>query len=334
MSAWSISPEAAALHRDALVWDNHSCPSISDTDASLEGMARMRAAGVDVLGVNLGDSDIPLETLGRMAGRIQDFARRHPNDYRMVRSVAEIEAVRRDGLTGILLNVEGCYALDGEIGLVEVLFDIGVRWMAMVYNKENSVGYGVHDAEDLGLKPFGRLAIAEMDRLGMIKCCSHTGYRTAMDVLTSTDRPTIFSHSNPKALREHPRNISDELIRACAATGGTVGINGIGIFLGDNDTRSATVVDHIVYVADLIGPRHVAIGFDYVYDQEGMRSAMNDGGSMWPAAYGYNAGIRFVEPEQWPDVTEGLLKRGWAESDIRGVLGENLLRVAREIWPA
>ncbi len=209
--------------------------------------------------------------------------------------------------------------------------DIGVRWMLMVYNRANLAGSGCHDAVDDGLTAFGREVVREMDRVGIIKCCTHTGYRTAMDVLTMSERPCIFSHSNPRALRDHPRNIPNELIDACAATGGVVGITGIGIFLGDNDSGVATFVNHIDYVKARVGIEHVAIGLDYVFDQKEMDFATRPS-SIWPAGFGYQAGIKFVAPEDLSRLTADMLRPGYADSEVRAVLGENLLRVVREVW--
>ncbi|WP_204351035.1 membrane dipeptidase, partial [Serratia marcescens] len=91
---------------------------------------------------------------------------------------------------------------------------------------------------------------------------THTGYRTAMDVMNNTDKPVVFSHSNPRALRDHPRNIPDELVDACARIGGVVCINGIGIFLGANDASVKTFVDHIDHVVQRVGAAHVGVGLD------------------------------------------------------------------------
>src|SRR5207244_1237923 len=98
--------------------------------------------------------------------------------------------------------------------------------------------------------------IDEMARVGMIVCCSHTGHTTTMDVMEYSLKPVIISHSNPRAVHDHPRNVTDEAMRACAKTGGVVGLNGIGIFLGDNDISTETFVRHLDYVVQLIGPQH------------------------------------------------------------------------------
>jgi membrane dipeptidase len=154
-----------------------------------------------------------------------------------------------------------------------------------------------------------------------------------LDVFAASRRPTIFSHSNPRALKDHPRNIPDELIRACAASDGVVGLNGVGIFLGDNDIRTETLFRHIDYVAQLVGPRHVGLGLDAVFDQPSMDASLAENAGLWPPEYGYGPGIGFYQPEQLPDLTETLLAKGWSEPDVRCVMGENLLRVADAVWP-
>jgi membrane dipeptidase len=329
---WEISEAAARLHRDALVWDNHGCLPFENTEQWLNELARYRRAGVKVVSINIGDAQHPLDTLVRMAAHIRGFVQQHSDEYVLAATAADVSAAHNAGKLAVALDVEGAYALGEQLSLIQFYYDIGVRWMLMVYNRANLTGYGCHDESDAGLTAFGRRVVREMDRVGLVKCCAHTGYRTAMDVLTMTDRPTIFSHSNPRALRDHPRNIPDELISACAATNGVVCINGIGIFLGDNDAGVATFANHIDYVVQRVGPAHVGIGLDYVFDQHGLNSMLAEHANVWPRGFGYEPGIRFLGPEQLPYVTDELLRRGYAESDIRAVLGENLLRVARDVW--
>ena len=324
---------AAELHADALVWDNHACLPQHGAEAFLPGIARFRDAGVDVLGLNVGDSNVELPDLIKLAATIRRYVADHPDLYRQVRGMADIRAAKQEGKLAVLLNIEGCFAMGDQLDLISFYFDIGVRWMAMVYNRRNLVGSGVHDDEDRGLTPFGRKVVAEMDRVGMLKCCSHTGYRTAMDVFAATSRPTIFSHSNPRALVDHPRNIPDDLIRACAAGGGVIGLNGVGIFLGDNDTRTETLAAHVDYVVQLVGPRHVGLGLDSVFDQASLDANLTHSADLWPPQFGYRPGVKFVQPEQLGEFTEILVRKGYDEPAIRGILGENLARVATEVWP-
>lgn len=330
-AAWSVSEKAASLHREALVWDNHGCMPTKDTERFLVELEQYRRAGVDVAMINIGDADFPLATLVQMAARIRGFVSQHPDRYVMASSANAILEARAQGKLAVGLDIEGVYSIGTELRLIQLFYDLGVRWTLIAYNRANLAGSGCHDEVDNGLTDFGRELVREMDRVGMVKCCTHTGYRTALDVLTMTDKPSIFSHSNPRALRDHPRNIPDELIDACAATGGVVCINGIGIFLGDNDVRVSTFVDHVDYVRQRVGVDHVGIGLDFVFDQSEMEAVMEQK-SIWPAGFGYDQKIRFLGPDQLPHVTEEMLRRGFSDDEARAVLGGNLLRVAREVW--
>ena len=317
-----------------LIWDNHACPARNLPNRGLESLARYRAAGVNVVALNIGDSDFPWEGVVQLATDIRAYIRQHDDEYLLVDSVADIDAAQASGRMAVFFDLEGVFAVGTEKSRIGVLNDIGVRWMSLVYNRRNAVGSGVHDDEDEGLTSFGREAVREMDRLGVIKCCSHTGYRTAAEALELTNRPTIFSHSNPRALHDHPRNISDDLIKACARTDGVVGINGVGIFLGDNDIRIETLVRHIDYVAALVGVRHVGLGLDYVFDQAEMDAELARASHLWPPSFGYCPGIRFLQPEKIGVIAEALARRGYSDEDVSAVMGGNWRRVAEAVWPA
>jgi membrane dipeptidase len=218
------------------------------------------------------------------------------------------------------------------LSLVELYRDLGVRWMSMAYNRNNLLGGGCQDT-DKGLTKFGRAVVTEMERVGMTVCCSHTGHRTTMDVMRHATRPVIFSHSNPLALWKHKRNIRDEAIRACAATGGVVGINGIGTFLGENDNRSVTFARHVDHVVQQVGIDHVGIGLDYVFDMQELDDYIAAHPEMFPPEQGYAKGLRLVAPEQLPEIAAELFRLGYRTGDVRKVLGGNFLRVAKTCWP-
>jgi membrane dipeptidase len=325
--------DARAIHRRALVWDNHACLPLDKARAFLPEIRRFARAGVDVLGINIGDADVSLERQLRMAADVRDFIDAHPGEFVLALTVADIERAKAHGRLAVFFDVEGGYAMGDQLSVLQRYADLGVRWMLLVYNKRNLIGSGVHDEIDEGLTEFGRQVVAELDRVGIIKCCSHTGYRTAREVLEHSTKPVIFSHSNPRALKDHPRNIPDELIRLCAKTGGVVCINGVGIFLGDNDVRTQTFADHIDYVASLVGVDHVGLGLDYMFDMAGVEETLAKNADMWPAAWGYKPGIKLFAPEQLPELTETLLDRGHSEGNIEKILGGNMLRVAEEVWP-
>ena len=320
------------MGQTGIVWDNHACLPLRDVDDWLPGLSRYREAGVDVVTVNIGDSLVPLETLIRTAASIRHFVHAHPENYLMGLTPADLRAAKASGRLAVCLDVEGVQAIGRQVSLVEFLYEIGVRWMLMVYNRRNLAGSGCHDPDDEGLTGLGRAILGEMDRVGMVKCCSHTGYRTAREILDSTDRPVIFSHSNPRRLRDHPRNIPDDLIKACAATGGVVGINGVGLFLGDGPPTAEVIVRNIDYVVQLVGARHVGIGLDYMFRSSELNEPGRGGKEMWPPEWGYGRGSGFAPPEVMPEIKAGLERLGYPEESVRDVLGDNLVRVADAVW--
>ncbi len=320
------------MRQSAIVWDNHACLPFADTEEWLPGIARYRQAGVDAVTINIGDSHAPLEVLTRMAAGIRHFVQRHPDDYVLGLSTTDIRAAKAAGKLAVCLDIEGAFALGEQVSLVEFFYQVGVRWMLLVYNRRNLAGSGCHDPEDEGLTAHGRAILAEMDRVGMIKCCSHAGYRTAREILDSTDRPAIFSHSNPRRLRDHPRNIPDELIRACAATGGVIGINGIGLFLGNPAPTAADVVRHLDYVAQLVGAEHAALGLDYMFKSGELLDPGRASAAMWPPEWGYGSGSLTLPPEAIPAIADGLARLGYPAVAVQGVMGENLMRVADAVW--
>lgn len=320
------------MMQTGIVWDNHACLPLRDIEEWLPSLARYRDAGVDVVTVNIGDSLVPLETLIRTAASIRHYVQGHPEKYLMGFTTADLRAAKASGRLAVCLDVEGVHALGEQLSLVEFLYQIGVRWMLLVYNRRNLAGSGCHDPVDEGLSEHGRGILREMDRVGMIKCCSHTGYRTAREILDSTDRPVIFSHSNPRRLRDHPRNIRDDLIKACAATDGVIGINGVGLFLGDGPPTALDIVRNIDYVVQLVGERHAGLGLDYMFKSSELKEPGRGSDEIWPPEWGYGSGSGFAAPEVIAEIATGLERLGYPPESVRGVLGENLLRVADAVW--
>ena len=330
--AHNTSIETRHLLAENLAWDNHGCMPLRGGDCGfLPQLARYREAGFNVVSLNVGFDAIPWENAFLVMATFRQWLKQHNDDYLLVGTTADIERALAEGKLGVFFDLEGGCVLAGQLSMVELYYDLGARWMLIAYNRNNALGGGCQD-EDQGLTAFGRAALDEMARVGMVACCSHTGYRTTMDVMEHSARPVIFSHSNPLALREHKRNITDEAIVACAATGGVVCLNGVGIFLGENDASSETFVRHIDYVVEKAGIDHVGIGLDYVFDMEELNAYVRQNPDTFPAQGGYREGIQFVQPEQLPEIVEALLRLGCRNEDIAKILGGNLLRVAGAVW--
>lgn len=324
---------ARTLLDRALVWDSHGCMPLRPGDTRfLPQLARYAKAGVKVVGINVAFDGVPWEQTAPMLAHFRRWIRQQPRRYQLVGTVADVRRARRAGRLGVFFDIEGGSALNGQLSMVELYRDLGVRWMLIAYNKNNLLGGGCQD-DDSGLAKFGRQVVREMERVGMTVCCSHTGYRTTMDVMRLATKPVIFSHSNPLGVWRHKRNIRDEAIRACARTGGVVGINGIGPFLGVNDDRPETFVQHIDYVVQLVGPDHVGLGLDFVFDVQEMDDYVKAHPELFPPKEGYSTGIRMVRPESLRAITAGLLTRGYKLADVRRILGGNFLRVAEATWP-
>jgi membrane dipeptidase len=316
-----------------LFWDNHSCMPLRPLDESfLPQLERYRSANVRVVTLNVGFGEQTIEQHLRMIALFRRWISLRPDDYLLIRNVADIERAMRENKIAITFDIEGAGAIGDQLSLISTYYDLGVRWMLMAYNRRNLVGAGCHDSEDHGLTEFGRQVVEEMERVGMVACCSHTGRRTSLDVMACSNNPVIFSHSNPKALCDHPRNIDDELMRACAATGGVVGINGVGLFLGDNDVSTDNLVRHIDYAVSLIGPDHVGIALDYIFDLAELKELLASMRNTFPAGSGYDVVPAFASPEQFPEIADALSSRGYSETDVTKIMGGNHLRIARQVW--
>lgn len=318
--------------KDAVVWDNHACmPLRPDDDSFLPQLARHKAAGVNLVSLNVGFDMYPWEHTLTVLASFRRWIGRHSQHYVLAQTAADIEAAKRDHKLAVVFDIEGGCAVEAHLGLVEIYYRLGVRWMLIAYNKNNRLGGGCQDA-DSGLTDYGRQVIDEMERVGMVLCCSHTGYRTAREAMEYSHNPVIFSHSNPRAVCDRERNIPDDLMKACAGTGGVVNLNGIGLFLGDNDNSTDTWMRHLDYAVELIGPEHVGIGMDYVFDQSEMSDYIKARPDIFPPEKGYADGMAMIEPERIPVIAEALLKRGLSEVQARGIIGDNNLRVARQVW--
>jgi membrane dipeptidase len=320
-----------AVLGDALVWDNHACMPLRPEDSSfLPQLARVRASGVHVISLNVSYSKRDSRAALAMLASFRNWVEARPADYLMVRSVADVEAARRSGRLGVCFDIEGMDALDGNVENVHTFYDLGVRWMLTTYNLSNAAGGGCLD-EDGGLTDYGRRVVAEMNRVGMVVCATHCGYRTARELIDASATPVIFSHSNPRAVWDHPRNIPDELMRACAARGGVIGINGIGVFLGPNDASTDRYIAHIEYALDLVGDDHVGIALDYVFDQDEIAQEVAAHPEVFPPEL-FSQGTQMVEPWRLPEIAQGLAARGHSVETLRKLFGGNHLRIAQQVW--
>jgi membrane dipeptidase len=329
----AIATRRARLMRDAVVCDM-TLPWGNWEEGKDEILPRYAAAGVHFVSLSVGLDRIPFDETVRAIARERARFRASADRIVLVDSVAGIRAARDQGKLAVGFHFQGSNGLGGMVEMLEVYYRLGVRQMLLAYNQRNQAADGCSERTDSGLSRFGVRLVEEMNRLGMVPDCTHMGYRSSMDVLEMSRGPVLFSHSNSKALVAHDRNITDEQMRACARSGGVVGITGVGHFLSTG--MVATVEDfvrHLDYAAALIGPDHVGLGVDHVYylgHKAKQRAAAVD---MYPQGYppAGTAGS-YLGPEDVPRIVDRMIAGGWSDADIHGVLGANYLRVCEQVW--
>ena len=321
---------AHALMRDALVWDNTLPWGL--TYADNETLGRFHGAGVDLISLSVMGPEAMLDGTIRQIARVRAAIQAAPDRMVLCGTADEIVAAKASGKLGLMFNLQETDMLEGKLEMVQAFYDLGVRHMLLAYNDRNHVGDGCAERTDGGLSRWGLELVAEMNRVGMLVDGTHTGYRTTMDAMAACTAPFIFSHCNAHAVYGHYRNIRDDQIRACAATGGVVGLNGLGEFLDDHAASSAAMFRNLDHMVQLVGPDHVGLGTDYVRDTERFWDWVRDNPHMWPAGPNARTRSAFSQPEQVEELVALMLRAGYGDAAVRGILGNNWLRVARQVW--
>lgn len=327
-----MTTRARQLVADSIVWDM-VWPLEPWCGNGYDKLQRFKDCGYNLISLTIaGDDQNTADAFKRLSAARRAILA-NPQQYRLVETVDDVTAARAANLLGVALHFEGTQCFERNLDAVESFYKLGVRHTLLAFNVANAAGGGCADDQDIGLTAYGRRLVREMERVGMLLDLSHTGYRTTMDALEMAENPVVFTHSNANALADSFRNLRDEQIVACAATGGLVGISGSSSYLGDPACRSETVVRHIDYIAQKVGAQHVGIGFDAVFDAAMVSDFARKRPDEWPVARDPNwSGFAYVMPEQLPEVVELLLRKGYADEDVRAILGENYMRICRKVW--
>lgn len=318
-------------------WDAHACLPLHP-DASFAPLERFAAAGVNYVSINVGMDMNPVAQVMSVIAGFRARLTAQPDKYVLARHVADIDTAKASGRLAVGFDLEGAMPLLDRPEMVALYRELGVNQIHFAYNRNNAVAGGCHD-EVQGLTPLGHQMLAAVNSAGMLMDCSHTGRRTSLDIMAASDKPVIFSHANPATLVAHGRNITDEQITACAATGGVVCINGISAFLGTNTPSTDDVVRHVRYVADLISVDCVGIGLDISFFEAALDDTPPnfDPDYWWPASAGYGVGagvsrITYTPIETWRELSEALCKAGFSHAETEQVMGGNMRRVAAQVW--
>lgn len=322
----------SSLYDEAFVWDAHA-GVFPDPRVDLSLLEDWHSNGVNYISMNVGFDVLDHQQTMAVLAHYRRYVLENPDRYVLATTLDDIEAAATSGKLAVTFDIEGMNALNGDVNMVDVYHALGVRQMLFAYNLGNKAAGGCHD-ENTGLTDFGKAVVRRMNELGVLVDCSHVSHKTSMDLIHESSKPVVFSHSNPNAIWRHGRNIDDDQIRACAETGGVIGVNGMGIFLGDNVIDNETILQHIRYLADLVGTEHIGFGFDYSPDigldlGEILRSRPD----YWPKDNQYDTrNIGHAGPPQLPALTEMMQQAGFEDREIRNILGENFRRVVRQVW--
>ncbi|WP_280483591.1 dipeptidase [Nocardia farcinica] len=318
------------------LWEQHCCLPLTP-DAEVAELARYPLGSY--LSVNVGYSrqrtTDTLELLHAFrAAAVAD------GRFRLVETLADVGA---PGAIALAFDLEDAGPLGGDLDTVRVFHELGVRSLLPTYNHANAAGCGCLDTEDTGLTAYGRDLVRVLNEVGVFVDGAHCSRRTGLDLAEHTDVPMIYSHANFAALWEHPRNITDDQARACAATGGVIGINGVDIFLGRNRPEQAAerveaMADHIQYGAELVGIEHIGIGSDYSFDAADFNAELTENPGAFSDAYTAWGPLQWTAPEELlgldsvPGLDQVLAARGFTPADLAAVFGGNFCRAAAKVW--
>jgi len=320
---------ATKLHQQCIVFDAH-CDSILDVledkrtleQRSSEGhldLPRLREGGVTA---QIFAIYVRREYHGRSAHQtlrcldaLHSIFDRSTDDVIMATTAADVERAKADGKIAAIIAIEGAEALEGELALLRVYHRLGVRNVGITWSLRNRAADGVFEARTGGgLTNFGVELVEEMNRLGIMVDVAHLAPAGVRDVLEISQAPVIASHANAHALRPVARNLTDEQLEGIASTGGVVGVTFVPYFL-DEDWKHASLghlLDHIDHIVKVAGTDHVGLGSDF-------------DGFPPPPPTGLEDATCF------PNITTGLLERGYADDDVRKILGRNFMRVFRQV---
>jgi membrane dipeptidase len=330
----TVEDRAAALHRSAIVIDGMAVKG-EDPPELVGGLT----AKVITLATRFGhDTTYALREFSTQL----DFIDFYSDRLKLIRTAEDIRAAKREGKLGVIFNFQCVEPFGSDLSLVRVFQELGLRSMQLTYMENSRAGSGCLETNDLGLTSWGRQLIRAMERCGVLLDLAHVGRRTSMDALSYARRPVVFSHCNPATLYECPRSITDDEIKACAATGGVVGVTPSSDFYAPPGAPRPTISDwvtHISYVAELVGIDHVAVCYEVgtrsrsafaIATHFGREFGDNFGGGLRP--WGDKRVAGGESRGEFPRLTLELAKRGFSDEDILKVIGANWLRVYEATW--
>jgi membrane dipeptidase len=313
---------------------NANAETFGDAD-----FARYRESGINVFHVAFGMGGIdPYTTVLRHVATQNSFIAGQDERFLRIDSAADFERARTAGKIGFLIGVQNASHFRRPDD-VDEFHALGQRVSQLTYNTRNLIGNGSTERHDDGISDFGVRIIERMNEVGMAVDTAHCGDRTTIEACEVSKKPVLITHSNARALvGGHPRTKPDEAILAMAKSGGVMGITGVRNFVRDREpTTIEHYIDHFDYVKKLIGVEHLGIGSDI--DLDGYDDMPAEAYAQLKAGYKDSYAFRdkidiegIDHPKRMFDTTEALIRRGYSDAEIEGILGGNFKRVLSEIW--
>lgn len=269
------------------------------------------------------------------------FATRHADRVMLVDSVDDILEAKKTGKYGIILGLQDAASMGDDINALAALDRLGIKILQLSYSVRSKLADGCGEKNDAGLSLLGFEVIKEMNRLGMVVDMSHCSHRSSMDAIEASKDPIIFSHANSYTVYPVARNKTDEAIKALAKRGGVIGCMGYAPSVQKKDVPTIEdYLDHIDHIVKLVGPDFVGIGVDYPHHY-----STPEWGQYMEKAYSTAYTISKAQialrgmtakdldsVELYPNITRGLVARGYSDADIEKILGGNFMRIFKAVW--
>ncbi len=301
----------------------------------------MELSGVDVFHITAHNAISLLPFEGALAGIALWQRKIDSLDYLMkATTLRDIEQAKAQGKRAIIMGFQDTDIVGRDLDKLQLFYDLGIRIIQLTYQLMNFVGSGCTERGDGGLSLFGIEVIKRMNDLGILVDLSHCGHKTTMDAIEVSSCPVAVTHSFSSKLHKHDRGKSDEVMRALAAKSGYFGVLTVPFWLSDLSQKATSlndVLDHVHYVAEIMGIDKVGIGTDWPGPiPEPMGTRVKQGA----LARGFREAHQvttdavvegFRDRREWSNITRGLVFRGYSDDEIKGILGGNFLRLFKEV---
>ncbi len=339
---------ALELHRRSIVINALDCTAL--TYFNNEYFVKLKKGGTTAINLTLID---PATTqyddylrVGRNIAFLYDVLEDNPHVL-LATQVEDIMKAKKADKVAVIFGLQNASPIGKDLGLLRILHRLGVRIVGLTYQRRNLLGDGCGEKKDCGLSLFGEEVVKEINRLGIVICLAHSGYKTFMDALELSKEPVLFTHGAVRSICDHARNLTDDQIQALADKGGVMGIAPKSWWL--KPQSPATIedyLDQIDYVAKLVGVDHVGIGTDVSEAQPKAFYDMLE--RLYPEYQSYTKGLTYetLHPPELveivkgkhsgalliPNITKGLVARGYSDEEIEKILGGNFIRIFKRIW--